>query len=210
MQKDSIDKNGVLIVGTGLLARWAAQLLEMEGELVYGFTPTKEHAQNEQDGISILPPITRARIWKLIRAGEADYVLALTDPVARERMANELFERVERPARGCIHRTAFIPPTAQLAGGVIFFPYVVLGISSRVGGYVIIESHTYIGAETQIGDFVNIGSGCQIGEHCEIESYVWIGRGSVIDAGVKVGKGAQILPGSIVRESVKAGTVYGT
>ncbi|MEN3041522.1 MAG: hypothetical protein ABDH66_08310 [Bacteroidia bacterium] len=209
-QADRIPKNGILIVGTGLLARWAAQLLETEGELVYGFAPTKEHPENEQDGFSILPPITRARIWKLIRAGEADYVIALTDPVARERMANELFERVNRPARSCIHRTAFVPSDLQIGGGAIILPYVVFGISAQIGGYVTIESHTYVGAETRIDDFVNIGSGCHIGEYCEIESYTWIGRGAILEAGVKIGKGAHILPGAVVRESVKAGTVYGS
>lgn len=208
-EADKIPKNGILVIGTGLLARWAAQLLEMEGELVYGFTPTKDTGQQELDALSILPPITRARMWKLIRAGEADYVVALTDPVARERMATQLFERVQRAARSCIHRSVFVPPTAQLGGGAIVLPYTVIGISARIGGYGVIESHTYIGAHTRIDDFVNIGSGCQIGEQCEIESYAWIGRGSIIDAGVKVGKGAQILPGSVVRESVKAGDIYG-
>lgn len=206
---DKIPKNGILVIGTGLLARWAAQLLEMEGELVYGFTPTTEMAQKEIDALSVLPPITRARMWKLIRAGEADYVIALTDPIARERMAIQLFERVERAARSCIHSSVFVPPTAQIGGGLIALPYVVIGISAQIGGYVVVESHTYIGADTRIHDFVNIGSGCQIGEQCEIESYAWIGRGSVIEAGVKVGKGAQILPGSVVRESVKAGDIYG-
>jgi len=207
-EADKLTKNGILVIGTGLLARWAAQLLEMEGELVYGFTPTKDEERKEQDGLSILPPITRARIWKLLRAGEADYVVALTDPVARERMATQIFERVERVARNCIHPSVFIPPTAQLGGGAIILPYAVIGISAQVGGYVVIESHTYIGADTRINDFVNIGSGCQIGEQCEIDSYAWIGRGSVIEAGVRIGKGAQVLPGSVVRESVKPGDIY--
>ncbi|MCX7763960.1 MAG: hypothetical protein N2253_03575 [Bacteroidia bacterium] len=209
IEVEKLKKGGVMVIGTGVLARWAAQLLEMSGELVYGFAPTKELSREEQDTISILPPITRARIWKLIRTGEASYVIALTDPVARERMANQLFERVERPARSCIHDSVVIFPTADIGGGAIFFPYVVIGIGAQVGGYVVIESHSHIGAGVRISDFVNIGSGCHIGEECTIDSYAWIGRGSVIDAGIKIGKGAQILPGSIVRSDVKPGEIYG-
>ncbi|MCX8111600.1 MAG: hypothetical protein N3E49_00160 [Bacteroidia bacterium] len=210
MEADKLTQNGVLIIGTGPLARWAAQILEMEGKLVYGFAPTRELQQKEQDTLSILPPITRARIWKLLRSEEADYLIALTDPVARERMANQLFERVGRSARNCIHSSVIVPPTTQLGGGIIALPYVVFGVSAQIGGYVAIESHTYIGADTHIHDFVNIGSGCQIGEGCEIECYVWIGRGSLIDAGTKIGKGAQILPGSVVRQNIRPGEIYGS
>ncbi|MCS7297870.1 MAG: hypothetical protein RMK19_01350 [Bacteroidia bacterium] len=199
---------GVIVIGTGLLARWVAQLLEVEGELVYGFSPPRTQPKKEQDMLGILPPITKAHIWKLLKSGEADYIIALTDPVARERMAIQLFERVKRPPRNCIHKSVFLSPTAQLGGGLILFPYVAIGLSAQIGGHVVVESHTSIGAETHIHDFVNIGSGCHIGEQCVIESYVWIGRGAVIEAGVKIGKGAQILPGTTVRTPVRPGAIY--
>ncbi len=202
-------EQGILIIGTGTLARWAAQLLESAGRLVYGFAPTQEHPEKEQDLLSIFPPITKARMWKLIRDHEVDYVVALIDPVLRERMAQALFERTQRAAIPVVHDSVFLAPTAELGGGSILLPYVVVGISARVGGYVVIESHTYIGAGTTIEDFVNIGSGCQIGENCVIGSYSYIGRGAVLLEGVQVGKGAQVLPGAIVREAVKPGEVYG-
>lgn len=207
--KEELPKNGILVVGTGTLARWAAQLLEAAGELVYGFAPTREHPEKEQDTLSILPPITRARMWKLIKQHQADYVIALVDPVARERMATALFEKTQRVARPVIHDSVYVAPTAKLGGGVLLFPHVVIGISCDIGGYVLIESLTAVGAGTKIEDFVNIGSGCQIGENCEIASYAWIGRGSVIYEGVRIGKGAQIRPGSIVRDHVKPGEIYG-
>ncbi len=206
---EPLPKNGILVIGTGTLARWAAQLLEAEGALVYGFAPTREHPESEQDNLSILPPITRARMWKLIRNQEADYVIALTDPAARERMATQLFEKVQRPARSIIHPSTFLAPTAELGGGAIIFPFVVIGISAKVGGYVLVESHTYIGAGTQIEDFVNIGSGCQIGENCFISSYSWIGRGAILQEGIRIGKGAHIRPGAVVRENIKPGEIYG-
>ncbi|MCS7189443.1 MAG: hypothetical protein RMJ66_05590 [Bacteroidia bacterium] len=207
--KEAMDKRGILIVGTDTLARWSAQLLEGAGELVYGFAPTKEHPQTEQDSLSILPPITRARIWRIIRKAEADFVLALTDPVKRERMALSLFEKTKRVARSVIHSSVYIPSTARIGAGTILFPYVVIGISCEIGGYVVIESHTVVGANTQIEDFVNIGSGCQIGENCFIGSYSWIGRGAVLCEGVRIGRGARVGPGSTVRENVRAGETYG-
>ncbi|MCS7161943.1 MAG: hypothetical protein NZ958_01260 [Bacteroidia bacterium] len=210
MQADPLPKEGLLIIGTGLLARWAAQIAETCGDLVYGFAPTRLQKEKEWESLSILPPITRARIWKLIQKGEAGYVVALTDPVARERMAHAVFARTRRVARGCIHPSFFLAASAEIGGGAIVFPYVVVGISARIGGYVVIESHTAIGAGTVIEDFVNVGSGCQIGESCYIASYSWIGRGAVIEAGIRVGKGAQILPGAVVRENVGAGEIYGS
>lgn len=208
MTKSSPEK-GVLIIGTSTLARWAAQLLEEAGELVYGFSPTQPHPDKEQDNLNILPPITQARMWKLLQRKGIDYVIALTDPAARERMAQALFERTQRIARPVIHSSTFVAPTATVGGGVIFFPYGVIGISARVGGYVVVESHTYIGAGTHIEDFVNIGSGCQIGENCHIGAYSWIGRGAILSEGIRIGRGAQVLPGAIVRDSVKPGEVYG-
>jgi len=139
-------EEGVLIIGTDTLARWAAQLLEKAGRLVYGFVPTRKHPEKEQDWLSILPPITQARMWKLIRDHKVDYVVALTNPVLRERMAQALFERTQRPAIPIVHDSVFLAPTAEVGAGSILLPYVVVGISARVGGYVAIESHTYIGA----------------------------------------------------------------
>ncbi|MCX7607148.1 MAG: hypothetical protein N2170_07800 [Bacteroidia bacterium] len=207
MSTDSKER-GILIVGTSTLARWTAQLLEEAGELVYGFAPTRAYSISEQDNFSIFPPITEGRIWKLIRSQQVDYVVALTEPTARERMALALFEKTKRIGRSFLHRSVILPPTAQVGGGSILFPYVVVGISARVGGYVVIESHTYVGAGTEIEDFVNIGSGCQIGENCRIGSYTWIGRGAVLVEGIQVGRGAHIQPGAVVREHVRAGETY--
>ncbi|MCS6790034.1 MAG: hypothetical protein NZ580_03550 [Bacteroidia bacterium] len=208
MSEKPLPKEGILIIGTGTLARWAAQIAEASGMLVYGFTPTRQHPQKEQEDISILPPITQARIYGLIRRGKAGYILGLTDPVMRERMAHQLFEKTEHVAYSCIHPNVFISPHAEIGGGAIIFPYVVIAFRAKVGGYVVLESHSSVGAGALIEDFVNIGSGCHIGEECRISSYVRIGRGSVLYAGVKVGKGAEILPGSVVREDVRPGEVY--
>ncbi len=209
MKKEDIKPGGTLIIGTSTLAVWVSDFIESEGGFVYGFAPTKEQKEKEVEDLPILEPITRARMWKILARREADYVIALVEPEARERMAAQLFERVQWPARTIVHSSAYKARTAEVAGGVILFPYVVLGPQVRVGGYVVIEANTTIGPGTEIADFVNIGSGCQIGESCKIENYAVIGRGAILTPGVRIGKGAQVLAGSLVLDHVAPGQTVG-
>ncbi len=209
MSREAITPGGTLIIGTSTLAIWAAEFVESQGGFVYGFAPTREKEEKEAEDLPILEPITRARMWKLIARREADYVIALVDPVARDRMATQLFERVKWPARTLLPDSVYKARTAEVAGGVIAFPHVVLGPQVKVGGYVVIEANTVIGPGTEISDFVNIGSGCQIGESCRIESYAIIGRGAILTPGVRIGKGAQVLAGSVVLDHVAPGQTVG-
>lgn len=206
---EPIQPAGVLIVGTGTLAIWAAELLEASGIFVYGFTPTQASEARAQDDLPILPPITRARIWKLIARREADYVIALGDPTKRAKMAHQLFERAKWPARNAIHPMTFIAKTASISGGSFLLPFVAIGPHAQIGGYVVLEAGATIGPNVQIADFVNVGSGAQIGENCKIDSYALIGRGAVLLPNVHIGKGAQVLPGSVVSESVAPGQTVG-
>ncbi len=209
MSKEEITPGGTLVIGTSTLAIWVADFIESQGGLVYGFAPTKEQREKVSEDLPILPPITRARMWKLIAHREADYVVALVEPVQRERMATQLFERVQWPARSIFHPSVYKARTAEIAGGAILFPHVVIGPQVKVGGYVVIEANTAIGVGTEIEDFVNIGSGCQIGESCKIESYAVVGRGAILTPGVCIGKGAQVLAGSVVLDHVAAGQTVG-
>ncbi len=204
---DPIQPAGVLVVGTGTLALWAAELLEASGAFVYGFAPTKALEVRAQDELPVLPPITKARIWKLIARREADYVIALGEPVQRERMAHQLFERVQWPARSVIHPMTFVAKTATIGGGSFLFPFVTVGPHAQIGGYVVLEAQVTVGPNAQIADFVNVGSGAQIGENCKIDSYALIGRGAILLPNVQIGKGAQVLPGSVVSDSIAPGQI---
>mgnify|MGYP001134832991 FL=1 len=209
MSSDAIKPGGTLIIGTATLAIWVADLIEHEGGFVYGFAPTKEMEPRESEELPILPPITRARMWKIIARREADYVIALVEPEQRERMAMQLFERVKWPARTVAHASVYKARTAEVAGGAILFPHVVLGPRVKVGGYVVIEANATLGLGTEVDDFVNIGSGALISESCTIESYAIIGRGAVLTPGVRIGKGARVLAGSVVLDHVAPGQTVG-
>ncbi len=206
---ETMQTGGTLIIGTSTLAIWAADLIEQSGGFVYGFTPTKEQEAREAEGLPILPPITQARIWKIIARRQADYVIALSSPVQRERMANQLFERVQWPARSLAHSSVYKARTAEVQAGVILMPGVILAPAVQVGGYTVIEANTAIGPGSRIANFVNIGSGCQIGESCEIAPYAVIGRGVILTPGVRIGKEAQVLAGSVVLDHVASGQTVG-
>lgn len=209
MNQDEIKPGGTLIIGTSTLAIWVADLIAHEGGFVYGFTPTKEKEARESEELPILPPITQARMWKIIARREADYVIALAEPEQRERMATQLFERVKWPARPVVHASVYKARTADVAGGAILFPHVVLGPQVKVGGYVVIEANATLGPGTEVADFVNIGSGALISEGCTIENYAIIGRGAILTPGVRIGKGAQVLAGSVVLDHVGPGQTVG-
>jgi UDP-N-acetylglucosamine acyltransferase len=106
----------------------------------------------------------------------------------------------------CIHPTAIIDPTAEIAADVKIGPYCIIGPKVSIASGTVLHSHVVVGGYTRIGQhneifqFASVGEVCQdlkyageetwleIGDHNTIREHCSLHRGTVQDQGLtKIG-----------------------
>ena len=80
-----------------------------------------------------------------------------------------------------VHPSAFVHPSARLAGDVAVGPFAVIEADAvvdegaRIGAHSVVERHARVGAQTVLAPRVTLGYGCAIGQRGVVHSGVVIG-----------------------------------
>lgn len=203
-------ENPVLILGANYLGRQAKEILESNGNVVYGFLDDNKKLHNtEIDNVTVLGSIDDTTFLKLI-GKKCEVFVALDENKLRRNVVITLNEEYTVQPINVIPQTANIPTSTDMGHGNFIDHGVIFGPGSSVGNHCIIQTNAIIGTETKLGDFVQVGAGSIINSGTEIEDEVFIGSGVTIVGGITVGKGARVGAGSVVVAPVKAGeTVFG-
>lgn len=203
-------ENPVIIFGAGYLGRQAKEILESNGNVVYGFLDDNKKLHNtEIDNASVLGSTDDEAFLKLI-GKKCDVVIALDENKVRKNLVAMLNEDYKAQPVNIIPQTANIPASTDMGHGNFIDHGVKFGPGSSIGNHCIIQTNAIIGTETKLGDFVQVGSGSIINSGSEIEDEVFIGSGVVVVGGITIGKGARVGAGSVVVAPVKYGeTVFG-
>ncbi|WP_276365600.1 NeuD/PglB/VioB family sugar acetyltransferase [Chryseolinea sp. H1M3-3] len=203
-------ENPVIILGANYLGRQAKDILETNGNVVYGFLDDNKKLHNtEIDNASVLGSTDDEAFLKLV-GKKCDVFVALDENKLRKNVVAMLNEDYKVQPVNVIPQTANIPASTDMGHGNFIDHGVKFGPGSSIGNHCIIQTNAIIGTETKLGDFVQVGAGSIINAGSEIQDEVFIGSGVTIVGGVTVGKGARVGAGSVVVASVKAGeTVFG-
>jgi sugar O-acyltransferase (sialic acid O-acetyltransferase NeuD family) len=203
-------ENPVIILGASYLGRQAKEILESNGNVVYGFLDDNKKLHNtEIDSASVLGGTDDETFLKLI-GKKCDVFVALDENKLRKNIVSLLNEEYKVQPVNVIPSSANIPISTDMGHGNFIHHGVTFGPGSSIGNHCILQTNVIIGTETRLGDFVQVGSGSIINSGSEIEDEVFIGSGVTIVSGVTVGKGARVGAGSVVVTPVKAGdTVFG-
>ena len=203
-------ENPVIILGANYLGRQAKEILETNGNVVYGFLDdNKKLHHTEIDNASVLGSTDDESLLKLI-GKKCDVFVALDENKLRKNIVAMLNEDYKVQPVNVIPQSANIPPSTDMGHGNFIDHGVKFGPGSSIGNHCIIQTNAIIGTEAKLGDFVQVGSGSIVNAGSEVQDEVFIGSGVTIISGVTIGKGARVGAGSVVVASVKAGeTVFG-
>jgi sugar O-acyltransferase (sialic acid O-acetyltransferase NeuD family) len=203
-------ENPVIILGASYLGRQAKEILESNGNVVYGFLDDNKKLHNtEIDNVAVLGSTDDEAYLKLL-GKKCDAFVALDENKVRKTLVNILNEDYKVQPVNVIPASANIPSSTDMGHGNFIHHGVTFGPGSSIGNHCILQTNVIIGTETRLGDFVQIGSGSIINSGSEIEDEVFIGSGVTVVGGITVGKGARVGAGSVVIAPVKAGeTVFG-
>lgn len=203
-------ENPVIILGASYLGRQAKDILESNGNVVYGFLDdNKKLHSTEIDNATVLGSTDDETFLKLI-GKKCDAFVALDENKLRKNLVAMLNDEYKVQPVNVIPATANIPSSVDMGHGNFIHHGVIFGPGSSIGNHCILHTNVIIGTETKLGNFVQIGSGSVVNSGSEIEDEVFIGSGVTIVSGITVGKGARVGAGSVVVAPVKAGeTVFG-
>lgn len=203
-------ENPVIILGANYLGRQAKEILESNGNVVYGFLDdNKKLHQTEIDNATVLGATDDESLLKLI-GKKCDVFVALDENKVRKNIVTMLNDDYKVQPVNVIPQSANIPASTDMGHGNFIDHGVTFGPGSTIGNHCIIQTNAIIGTEAKLGDFVQVGSGSIINAGSDVQDEVFIGSGVTIISGITIGKGARVGAGSVVVSSVKAGeTVFG-
>ncbi|HZI25883.1 MAG TPA: NeuD/PglB/VioB family sugar acetyltransferase [Chryseolinea sp.] len=203
-------ENPVLILGAGYIGRQAKEILESNGNVVYGFLDDNKKLHNtEIDNVAVLGSSDDEAFLKMI-GKKCDVVVASDENKVRKSLVTLLNEEYKAQPVNVIPSTANIPASTDMGHGNFIDHGVKFGPGSSIGNHCILQTNAVVGTEAKLGDFVQVGSGSIISAGCEIEDDVFIGSGVTIVGGITIGKGARVAAGSVVMTHILAGeTVMG-
>jgi sugar O-acyltransferase (sialic acid O-acetyltransferase NeuD family) len=184
---------GLLILGTGLLAEEVFALATHAGIPVAGFI---ENLDQRKDGTSLCD---RPVLWVDRYPQGAGCVCALATTKRR------LFiEQVKGRARfvTLVHPSSIILPKTTLGEGTLISTGVLIASHTKIGRHVFLNRGARVGHHAQIGDYVTIQSGVNIAGFVEIGDSTYIGMGAIVINRLKIGKGVTIAAGAVVIRDV--------
>jgi len=203
MTPGSSSQGGAVLIGGGGHGVVVAEAARVGGIALAGFldddpdAPLKEHLRK-------LGKISGLDYPDMLR--HHDVILTIGDIATRRTLIGRLADDLVT----VIHPTAWVSPSAVVAGGVFVGPHAVVNSHASVAPHAIINSGAIIEHHCSIGENTHIAPGVALGGETRIGSDTLIGVGARTIPGVSVGARCAVGAGSVVISNVAEGeTVMG-
>jgi sugar O-acyltransferase (sialic acid O-acetyltransferase NeuD family) len=140
-----------------------------------------------------------------------DYVVAIGNSGARERIAVRLDSLGARPAV-LIDPSVQRPDRMQIRPGAVICAGCVLTCDIEIGRHVHINAGCLVHHDALIGDFTTLSPGVRVAGHVEIGPHAFIGIGATIINGragqpLRIGEGSVVAAGAVVTKDVPPGSM---
>jgi sugar O-acyltransferase (sialic acid O-acetyltransferase NeuD family) len=106
-----------------------------------------------------------------------------------------------------VDATAFVAPSATLAGGAQVFAGAAVCSAAEVGRSAIVNTGAVVSHDCRIGDYAHVAPGAILAGAVEIGEGTLLGMGATVNLGVRVGARAIVGNGAVVNEDVPASAI---
>lgn len=189
-------RNKLIIMGSGGFAAEAFSWID--GYEVIGFFSESD----PRDAMFDLPILKT-----LDSLAGYSFILAVGDPLLKERFWDKAVEKGLEPCDPIIHHTAVIGRQVYLDKGALLCPQSVITTRTNVGCGLILNLAVTVGHDCSIGDFVTVSPGANISGNVTIGDSAYIGTNACIRERLIIGDTAVIGMGSVVLKNVPSGSV---
>lgn len=201
----------LFVVGTGGLAREAAQLIRQLGlaATFQGFVAERQEDVGRQMGAA---RVVGDDAWLLQETTEADLVMAIGHPAAKAAAVARYLDAGDRFGfPNLIHDSSLLDAgEVRLGRGNLVTAGCVFTVDIEVGDFNLFNWDVTVGHDARIGSCCVLNPGAHISGGVAIGDRVLIGTGAVILEGRSVGSDASVGAGAVVTRDVQAGvTVVG-
>lgn len=197
----------ILIVGAGGFGRELFWWLRSHDnprwrEGFAGFLDDNVHAL---DGFADYPPGVVDSISQYQPHGGDELVMAIANPAAKLRIADQLRKRGAVWAT-FVHSRTTVVPNARIGVGSVLCPLAGLSCDVRIGEFATLNCYAGVGHDGLLGD------GCTLSAHAEVMGQAVVGTGVFLGShasvlpGVRVGDFAKIGAGSVATRNVRPET----
>jgi sugar O-acyltransferase (sialic acid O-acetyltransferase NeuD family) len=129
------------------------------------------------------------------------FVMAIGDPVARDRIARVL------EARGAkfisvIHPSAIVVGDAELDDGCVLAQNTFVAIGAKLAPHVFLNTYASVGHDSRIGRSCVLAPGAVVNGEAVLEASVLVGSNAVVTAGRKLGERARLGAGSVAYRNI--------
>ncbi len=169
----------ILAGGDGLVADQAMEVAALLGLVVR----RTRHVPSEADRVFLVDSDFQARAAQLRE-------------ISPERLAN------------LVHPTAFVSPSAHLAGNVIVGAQCIVGMRARVGLGVLQNTLSSIEHDDVIGDFTFLGTGAILCGYVTTGESVFIGGGATVKPRTTIGARTTLGTGAVLVKDALPDSTY--
>lgn len=186
----------IVIFGAGGLARELAAWMAGDPSVrVRAFATDRQDEIGDLHGV---PVLDRTQVELLI--GIPRYVMGLSDPAAKRRLAGELAARGWEPITW-VHPSAIVA-TEKLGQGVTICPHCTVSPDAVLGDFVLLNVGCSVGHDAIVGAHTSLLGRVSVNGSVMIGESVLVGAGAVIVPKRSVGDFATVGIGSVVVSNV--------
>jgi len=191
---------GLVIVGAGGVGREALDVALAAGIEVVAFADDA-HADSTVRGVPVVGPDDLDPA-----AGHTEYLVAIADPTARDRLARLLDTR-GLAAATLVHPRAIVGPETTVAAGSLVMGGAHVSSSVRIGPHAQVHYNATIGHDTRLESCSAVFPGANVAGAVVVDEGATVGSGAVVLQGLRIGAGAIVGAGAVVTRDVAPGAV---
>ncbi len=190
----------VIIVGTGGHAKVVADIVLARGDTIRGFLTADETCRSFL-GFPVLGREADAR-----RFPDCAFVLAIGDPAARARLAEELGGLSFYTA---VHPRAIVSALETTLGeGTVVLPNAVIGPCAKIGVHCIVNTAAVVEHDCRLADFVHVAPAAALAGGVSVGKGTHVGIGAAVRQGVSICENCIVGAGAVVTRDLAEPATY--